>query len=167
MAEVERSWTDQQLQSDEVSKKDIIKFLHEHASFEVLQTFFCCLRFIPSFEPHLSTWLCFYFSIGNNSLTERKEVLDLCLVEVLIDVHCIWYGTEDFSTYQSEIFLHFYFIEHGKVIPSGLKPYLCLSVTRTKPRVPLRTETSTIFDVLRCIKISVNSQQKAYVLRYW
>lgn len=37
MAEVERSWTDQQLQSDEVSKKDIIKFLHEHASFEFLK----------------------------------------------------------------------------------------------------------------------------------
>lgn len=37
MAEVERSWTDQQLQSDEVSKKDIIKFLHEYASFEFLK----------------------------------------------------------------------------------------------------------------------------------
>lgn len=36
MAEVERSWTDEQLHSEAVSKKDIIKFLHEHASFEVL-----------------------------------------------------------------------------------------------------------------------------------
>lgn len=35
MAEVERSWSDEQLHSEEVSKKDIIKFLHEHASFEV------------------------------------------------------------------------------------------------------------------------------------
>ena len=35
MGDVERRWTDAQLQSDEVSKKDIVKFLHEHASFEV------------------------------------------------------------------------------------------------------------------------------------
>lgn len=35
MAEVEKTWNDEQLHSEEVSKKDIIKFLHEHASFEV------------------------------------------------------------------------------------------------------------------------------------
>lgn len=35
MAEVEKNWSDEQLQSEDVSKKDIIKFLHENASFEV------------------------------------------------------------------------------------------------------------------------------------
>ena len=35
MAEVEQNWSDEQLQSEDVSKKDIIKFLHENASFEV------------------------------------------------------------------------------------------------------------------------------------
>ena len=38
MAEVEKTWSDEQLQSEEVSKKDIIKFLHENASFEVRKT---------------------------------------------------------------------------------------------------------------------------------
>lgn len=35
--EVEKTWTDEQLHSEEVSKKDIIKFLHENASFEFLK----------------------------------------------------------------------------------------------------------------------------------
>ena len=39
MAEVEKSWSDEQLQSEDVSKKDIIKFLHENASFEVWKTY--------------------------------------------------------------------------------------------------------------------------------
>lgn len=106
MAEVERSWTDQQLQSDEVSKKDIIKFLHEHASFEVLETNFCCLRFLPSFESGLSTWLCFLFlrseTITHWSTSQREGVFDLCLVRVLIDVHCIWYGTGNVSAFLQE-----------------------------------------------------------------
>lgn len=40
MAEVEKNWSDEQLQSEDVSKKDIIKFLHENASFEVQKTYF-------------------------------------------------------------------------------------------------------------------------------
>lgn len=40
MAEVEKNWSDEQLQSEDVSKKDIIKFLHENASFEVWKTYF-------------------------------------------------------------------------------------------------------------------------------
>ena len=100
MAEVERSWTDQQLQSDEVSKKDIIKFLHEHASFEVLETNFCFLRFLPSFESGLSTWLCFlFFTIGNNNPLEHFakrrgfrslpcESLDRCTLHLVWNWKC-------------------------------------------------------------------------------
>ena len=35
MAEPERTFSDEMLASEEVSKKDIIKFLHENANFEV------------------------------------------------------------------------------------------------------------------------------------
>lgn len=36
--EIEKNWTEEQLHGEDVSKKDIIKYLHEHASFEVLAT---------------------------------------------------------------------------------------------------------------------------------
>lgn len=130
MAEVERSWTDQQLQSDEVSKKDIIKFLHEHASFEVLETYFCCLRFSPSFEPGLSTWLCFlFFTIGNNNPLEHFAKrrgfrslpcgsLDRCTLH-------IWYGWfEMLALFYMKVSFYEILTESRKVIPFGLKPYL-------------------------------------------
>ncbi|KAJ7384789.1 FK506-binding protein 2B [Desmophyllum pertusum] len=35
--EIEKNWTEEQLHGEDVSKKDIIKYLHEHASFEFLK----------------------------------------------------------------------------------------------------------------------------------
>ena len=99
MAVVERSWTDQQLQSDEVSKKDIIKFLHEHASFEVLETYFLLSAFFTQFRTRFVDVALFSFFLRSETIThwstsQREGVFDLCLVGVLIDVHCT-FGMDD------------------------------------------------------------------------
>lgn len=147
MAEVERSWTDQQLQSDEVSKKDIIKFLHEHASFEVLETYFCCLHFLPSFERGLSTWLCFLFlrseTITHWSTSQREGVFDLCLVGVLIDVHCAFgMALEMLALFYRKVSFYEILMESRKVIPFGLKPYLTpfIHVHKTACEIACRNE---------------------------
>lgn len=59
MGEVKRCWTDEQLQGEEVSKKDIIKFLHEHASFEVSDSISCGLKGLPVFRFWWLLYKCF------------------------------------------------------------------------------------------------------------
>ena len=148
MAEVERSWTDQQLQSDEVSKKDIIKFLHEHASFEVLETYFLLSAF---FHP-VSNQVCrrgsvFFFlrseTITHWSTSQREGVFDLCLVGVLIDVHCTFGMTlEMLALFYRKVSFYEILTESRKVIPFGLKPYLTpfIHVHKTACEIACRNE---------------------------
>lgn len=74
MAEVERSWTDEQLQSEEVSKKDIIKFLHEHASFEVLEmNLWCFLGVFFIISTCIWQRVFVFFSENNDQLEHFKK----------------------------------------------------------------------------------------------
>lgn len=148
MAEVERSWTDQQLQSDEVSKKDIIKFLHEHASFEVLETYFLLSAFFTQFRTRFVDVALFSFFLRSETIThwstsQREGVFDLCLVGVLIDVHCTFgMALEMLALFYRKGSFYEILTESRKVIPFGLKPYLTpfIHVHKTACEIACRNE---------------------------
>lgn len=81
--DVEKTWSEEQLHSEDVSKKDIIKFLHENASFEVkilsyevYRAYFSQLR--PVFcnvALYMFSFVCFEQTMGNFSTFGRLSTL--------------------------------------------------------------------------------------------
>ena len=87
MAEVEKSWSDEQLQSEDVSKKDIIKFLHENASFEVWKTYLMgftgCI--FGMFDRIYTTWCILSTNNGQFCSSNKDLLLPFCRLHARFD----------------------------------------------------------------------------------